>query len=279
VTTLRLVSFNLFSGRSLNDGLVDVDRAAQAVASTQADVLALQEVDHRQPRSGTVDQAAMAAHALTTHPGEVDHRFVGLLHGTPGVPGWRPVEPEFLTSPYVDGGSTAHLDGQPSYGIALASRVPVESWHVLRLNPARGRWPIPLPTRPPSLLWLNDEPRAVLAAVLRSPRMTVACTHLSFVPGVNVRQLRAVRRWLDELPGPRVLLGDLNLPGRLPARITGWTPAVTAATFPSPAPRTQLDHVLVSGLPAGATVRGSSLHLPISDHRALAADLVLPGGH
>jgi endonuclease/exonuclease/phosphatase family metal-dependent hydrolase len=274
VTTLRLASFNFFSGRSLSDGQVDADRAAQAVATIGADVLALQEVDHLQERSGGLDQALLAAQAS----GAGDHRFVALVHGTPGVRGWRPADPAHLTSEYVDGGSTAHLDDGPSYGIALASRVPVESWHVLRLAPARGRWPIPLPTRPPSLLWIDDEPRAVLAAVLSRPRMTVACTHLSFVPGVNVRQLRAVRRFLDALPGPRVLLGDLNLPGRIPGRVTGWTPMVSAPTFPSPSPRTQLDHALVSDLPPGATVSGSSLHLPISDHRAVTADLFLPNG-
>ncbi len=268
---MRIISFNLFSGRSLTDGRVSEDRLAEAVAGTGADVLALQEVDHRQPRSGGSDQAATAAAAI----GAVDHRFVGLVHGTPGVPGWRPVGRRHVNDATVHAGGADHLGDEPSYGVALASRVPVESWHVLHLAPARGRYPMPIPSRPPRLLWLPDEPRAVLAAVLRSPRMTVACTHLSFVPGVNVFQLRAVRRWLDALPGPRLLLGDLNLPGRLPARLTGWTPLVTAPTYPAAGPRTQLDHALASGLAAGAGWQGWSLQLPISDHRAIAVDLQL----
>jgi len=269
--SLRVVSFNLFSGRSLVDGQVVDDRMTQAVAGTGADVLALQEVDHFQPRSGGTDQAALAAAAI----GAVDHRFVGLVHGTPGVPGWRPVGSGHVNDATVHAGGAAHLGDEPSYGVALASRLPVESWHVLHLNPARGRYPMPIPSRPPSLIWLHDEPRAVLAAVLRSPRMTVACTHLSFVPGVNVFQLRAVRRWLEALPGPRVLLGDLNLPGRLPSRLTGWTPLVTGPTYPSPGPRTQLDHALASDLPAAARWQGSVAQLAISDHRAITVDLQL----
>lgn len=270
--SLRLASFNLFSGRSLLDGRIDSGRIAAAAQTLDADVLALQEVDRHQERSGGTDQAALVASAL-----EADtHRFIPLVVGTPGTPGWRPA-----TSAPGDGTQLVHdrppPDG-PSYGVALISRRPVIAWHVLALEPAAGRWPIPIPSRPPRLLWLADEPRAAVAAVLAHPRITVACTHLSFVPGVNARQLRRVRRWLAALPGPHVLLGDLNLPGRMPARLTGWTPLVTGATFPSPAPRAQLDHVLAAGLGAGVSVTGRTRQLPIGDHRAVIADLQIPSG-
>jgi endonuclease/exonuclease/phosphatase family metal-dependent hydrolase len=265
VVSLRLASFNLCSGRSLLDGLTDPDRIGAAATTLDADLLALQEVDRHQERSGGTDQAARAADAL----GAVVHRFVPLVAGTPGVPGWRPARRGEPDGAVPDG---------PSYGVALISRRPVISWHVLHLEPAAGRWPIPILSRPPQLLWLADEPRAAVAAVLDHPRITVACTHLSFVPGVNAWQLRRVRRWLSALPGPQVLLGDLNLPGRLPARLTGWTPLVTGATFPSPAPRAQIDHVLASGLSSRVTVSGQTLRLPISDHRAVIADLGMPSG-
>jgi endonuclease/exonuclease/phosphatase family metal-dependent hydrolase len=266
VVSLRLASFNLFSGRSLLDGLTDPDRIGAATATLDADLLALQEVDRHQDRSGGTDQAARVAHAL----GAVVHRFVPLVTGTPGVPGWQP-------APRRDPEDDDVPDG-PSYGVALISRRPVISWHVLHLDPPAGRWPVPIPARPPRLLWLADEPRAALAAVLDHPRITVACTHLSFVPGVNARQLRRVRHWLAALPGPRVLLGDLNLPGRLPARLTGWTPLVTGSTYPSPAPRAQIDHALASGLNPSISVTGRIIELPISDHRAVIADLQMPEG-
>jgi len=263
--TVRLASVNLFSGRSLRDGSIDHDRVTAAVAALDADVLALQEVDHGQPRSAGADQAGLVAAAT----GSVVHRFVPLVAGTPGEPGWRPAD---AAAPPPDG---------PSYGIALVSRRPVTSWHVLTLDPPRGRWPIPIPGRPPRLLWISDEPRAVVAAVLAKPRLVVACTHLSFVPGVNVRQLLRARRWLEALAQrdglPVVLLGDLNLPGRLPARITGWTPLVTGPTYPATTPRAQVDHVLAHGLSSAARApaarAGRVVELPFSDHRAVLTDL------
>jgi hypothetical protein len=46
------------------------------------------------------------------------------------------------------------------------------------------------------VLFLPDEPRVLLAAVLDTPEgpVTAATTHLSFVPGWNVRQFAAGRQ-------------------------------------------------------------------------------------
>ena len=267
---LRVAGLNLFSGRSLADGRSDPDRIAAAVGSLDPDLLALQEVDHGQDRSGGVDQAALAAAAI----GAAEHRFLPLVAGTPGVPGWVPATgPEWAPATGSGHGPSTGPGRGPGYGIALASRRPVRSWHQLLLPPARGRWPIPIPARPPQLLWLADEPRGALAAVLADPPMTVACTHLSFVPGVNLRQLHRVLRWLAWFPAPRLLLGDLNLPGRLPTLGTGWTSLVRAATFPAAGPRIQVDHLLAHGLPAGLPVTGQAVRLPISDHLAISARL------
>jgi len=250
----------------MTDGVADPLRLAAAVGATGADVVALQEVDRFQPRSGMVDQASLVATALGG-----THRYLGLVHGTPGEDGWS-------AAPHDHPADGEHHPpaGDPTYGVALVTTRQVRSWHVLRLAPARGRYPIPVPSRPPRLLWIPDEPRAAIAAVLEDPRMTVVCTHLSFVPGTNVRQLRRLRAWLAGLPGPHVVLGDLNLPGGLPARITGWTPLVTGPTFPSPGPRVQLDHVLAAGLPEGVRVRGRVERLEVSDHCAAVADVDLP---
>ena len=292
VSPLRLGSFNLLSGRSLADGTIERARLVESIDLLDVDLLAVQEVDRFQERSGGVDQAAVIATTL----GAVSSQFVATVQGTPGVAGWMPAGTssdraggtssdragvtdlsgvaDLAGGTDVSGGTA--LSGPAQYGVALISRLPVAEWHVLRLAEAPGRFPLLIQSHPRRVLWVNDEPRAVIAAVLERPRITIACTHLSFVPFSNVRQLRVVRRWLAQFPGPHLLLGDLNLPGSAARRITRWTPLVSSPTYPSPAPKLQLDHVLASGLPLGTRSEGRVQRLPISDHRAVLVDLHLP---
>lgn len=254
---MRLATFNLLHGRSLTDGTVHGDRVAAAVADLDADVLGLQEVDKAQPRSGLLDLTAIAADAL----GATVHRFAAAVVGTPGET-WQP---------WRSDDDNMH----PLYGIALVSRYPVTRWQITTLPGAPIRSPV---LTGDGLLLLKDEPRVLLAAVLETPHgpMTVATTHLSFVPGWNLRQLRACVRALRGLPGPRVLLGDLNMPVTPVRAVTGWRPLAKAATYPSPAPRAQLDHVLADprGLDRlGRVVQVATPHPPVSDHRPLVVQL------
>ncbi|HVU72267.1 MAG TPA: endonuclease/exonuclease/phosphatase family protein [Mycobacteriales bacterium] len=218
---MRLASVNLLHGRSLSDGQVVPSRLADAARLIDADVVGLQEVDRGQDRSGGADQtAAFAASAGAAH-----WRFAPALWGTPGA-SWR-----------------AALDGEdlaePGYGIGLVSRRPVQRWVTVRLPAAPVRSPVLIPgTRRP--VWLADEPRLGLAAVVDGPHgpLTVATTHLSFVPGWNLRQLRRLLRALSSLPQPVVLLGDLNVPGATHRVVShGWRPLARVATYPSVRPR------------------------------------------
>ncbi|MEU8660654.1 endonuclease/exonuclease/phosphatase family protein, partial [Actinoplanes philippinensis] len=178
---MRLATFNLLHGRSLSDGTVHADRIHAAVTDLDADVLGLQEVDRAQPRSGLLDLTALAADAL----GASTHRFAAAVVGTPGQT-WQP---------WHSGADIGH----PQYGIALVSRFPVRRWQITELPAAPVRSPVYVPGG--GLLLLRDEPRVLLAAVLDTPAgpLTVATTHLSFVPGWNVRQLRAAVRALRGL--------------------------------------------------------------------------------
>jgi endonuclease/exonuclease/phosphatase family metal-dependent hydrolase len=100
--------------------------------------------------------------------------------------------------------------------------------------------------------------------------MTVAATHLSFVPGWNVVQLRALLRAVGRT-GRVLVMGDLNMSVATARRASSLTPLVTAPTYPAPAPLRQLDHLLVRG---AATVTASAAAcLPLSDHCALQADV------
>lgn len=258
---MRLATFNLLHGRSLTDGLVDPDRLAAAVTTLDADILALQEVDRDQTRSGHHDLTAIAAHALDAP----EHRFAAAVVGTPGE--------QFRPLTHDDDGH-----GEPCYGVGLVTRHRVTTWQVTRLRPAPVRSPVYIPGPHGGLILLRDEPRVVLAAVLDTPHgpLTVAATHLSFVPGWNAHQLRQVVRALRTLPAPRILLGDLNLPAGLARAISGWQPLGRRPTYPAGQPRVQLDHILadrrgITQLPTVTAVTTPAS--TISDHRPLVVDL------
>ena len=253
---MRLATLNLLNGMSLKDGTVSPQRLADAVTSLRADVVGLQEVDRFQPRSHGADLTAQVADAMATP----HWRFVPALMGTPGGT-WRAAGDDDATS------------AAAAYGIGLVSRWPVLRWHVTRLPASPVRSPVMIPgTR--QLIWLQDEPRVGLAAVVETPAgpMTIATTHLSFVPLWNGKQLRTLTADLATLPGPRVLLGDLNMPPPFPRLLSGWRQLARTATYPAWDPKVQLDHVLGSGsVPAVTAVE--SPELAISDHRGLLVEL------
>jgi endonuclease/exonuclease/phosphatase family metal-dependent hydrolase len=121
---------------------------------------------------------------------------------------------------------------------------------------------------------VRDEPRVAVTAVVGTPAgdVTVAGTHLSFVPGWNALQLRRLVGELRARGGRVVLMGDLNMDPAQALRLTGMRALAAGLTFPAEAPARQLDHILGRGafpLHATATVH----HLPLSDHRALSVDL------
>jgi endonuclease/exonuclease/phosphatase family metal-dependent hydrolase len=259
---VRLATFNVLHGRPMRDGRPDDSVTApgqplaDAVAALDADVLALQELDRFQDRSGQVDQALVAAAAMDAR----DWRYA-----TAGA-GLR-----------VYSGSEAGQGG-PSHGIALLTRRPVLDWRVRRFAAAPQRLPLRVAGRP-GLVMISDHPRAALAAVLQGPNgpFTVAAVHLSFVPPWNAAQLTAVGRWIAGLPRPHLLLGDLNLPGPVPRLLlgSGWRDLARAPTYPAHRPRVQFDHVLAAGLGPGAVRAAATPAIPISDHRPLLVDVEL----
>jgi endonuclease/exonuclease/phosphatase family metal-dependent hydrolase len=251
---MRVATFNILHGRTVGDG-VDPQRLRDCVRRLDPDVLALQEVDFEQPRSDRADLTAAAAEAM----GAVEHRFVAAISGTPGAT-WM------AATGYEQPGTAA-------YGIALLSRFPAACWQVVRLPRIPLRFPMYLPG-PNRVMMVDEEPRAAVIAQLHTPlgTLTVANTHLSFVPGWNRRQLRRLINDLRGFPGPRLLAGDLNMTPVAVRRWSGMRPLAIAATFPAKTPDRQLDHILTDNdcLRGGAT---EAELMPISDHRPLVVDL------
>ena len=233
-----------------------VDQLVAACASLDADVLALQEVDRYQRRSSGVDQTEAVAQGM----GAEAWRFEPALFGEPGGD-WR------------DATDRQHDDGEAAYGVALISRIPVREWHVVHLPPARGRSPVYVPGTHRFIL-LPDEPRAAVAALVHGPAgpLWVASCNLSFVPGWTAVHLRRLTRELAGLGPSCVLLGDINLPGSIPATVSGWRSLARARTFPADEPRLQIDHALGHG-PLPPVAAASTRRLPVSDHRALLVDM------
>jgi endonuclease/exonuclease/phosphatase family metal-dependent hydrolase len=252
---MRMVTFNILHARNVDDGVVDVARFRQVIAGLDADLLALQEVDLDQPRSGMADLTTVAAESM----GAVSHQFVAAISGTPGAT-WMAA-------------TGRESPGTAGYGIALLSRFPASSWQVVRLPRIPTRFPMYLPG-PNKVMVVDEEPRAAVLGRFETPLgpMTVANTHLSFVPGWNRRQLRHLVRDLRGLPGPHLLVGDLNMTPRAVHRWSGLRGLATAPTFPADLPERQLDHVLTDD-PHLFAAGCSTPTMPISDHRPLVVEL------
>jgi endonuclease/exonuclease/phosphatase family metal-dependent hydrolase len=257
VVLVRIATFNILHGRTVGDG-VHPDRLRSCIRELDADVLALQEVDLEQERSGRTDLTAVAADAM----GAVAHRFVAAISGTPGAT-WMAATGE-------------ELPGTAAYGIALLSRYPATSWQVVRLPRIPTRFPMYLPG-PNRVMIVDEEPRAAVIAALDTPLgpLSVANTHLSFVPVWNRRQLRRLAMDLRGFPGPHLLMGDLNLTPTAASRWSRMRALATAPTFPAEAPERQLDHILTDH-PRLRARRCIAPAAPLSDHRPLVVDIDIP---
>jgi endonuclease/exonuclease/phosphatase family metal-dependent hydrolase len=242
----------------------------RAIAALATDVIAVQEIDFRLPRSGGVNQIAEVASAM----GAKDWAFAPSIIGTPGEK-WHKLldsDPRFVTNKSKD-----ELAG--SYGIAIASTIKVLKWHRLELGNSPIGMPLVVPTESetsskPKIrgIYVHDEPRLALAATLENG-FTVVNTHLSFVPGVNLSQLNKLKKWALQIGSQTntkvLLMGDLNLPKNLPVALSSWKSLVTKNTYPSWGAKVQFDYILSTQLTAGEyqplifSPAGVSDHLPI----------------
>jgi len=263
---LRVVTWNIWGGLTREGDRVDLGRVLATLRGLDADLIALQEVDRCQSRSGGVHQARLLGEALGLH-----WAYAPALLGRLGTDTCRAAPGGCPETDASAGEGAAAEAGESGYGIAMLSRVPLAGAVTLCL-------PRPLVHGP--------EERVALVATLPDPSgggpdVTVAATHLAVEPGLNLRQLRWLQRRLRGCPAPKLLLGDLNMWRRVAhaGSLPGWRPLVHGGTFRNQPPgklwpTVQIDQILGYGL--GRPRRTRIVASTASDHRAVLAEITFP---
>lgn len=235
---VEVMSFNIAHGRGL-DGVVDLERTAQVIEASGADIVGLQEVDQVfSTRSGLVDQPAWLAERLGMH--------------------------------VVFGGNLASTTGR--YGTAILSRYPIVEAvnHALpnHGHEQRGAQEVVLDAAGTRLRVINThltnsrveaEQRAQIAALVdivsdsTTPTFVLGDLNTVVATGLLDPLLDVT---VDTVTGP-----------------TGQRKA-TALTYPAADPLVQLDYVLVG--PGLTPLSGKAVSTAASDHLPLLAEVSLP---
>jgi len=157
----------------------------------------------------------------------------------------------------------------------MISTIPVVRWHRLELGRSPVGMPLAVPTnkgvRP---IYVKDEPRVAIAAELVNG-FTVAVTHLSFVPFVNVYQLHKIQRWLKAMPGIKILMGDLNLPFAIPEKVSSWKSLTNELSYPAWGAKVQFDYILAEKIEELRFAPATQIYPGISDHLPLSVEITL----
>ena len=273
---MRVISWNLLHGQKIpptnsQDWQAEVVSAAKKIADElQPNFIALQEVDYFQSRSNLTNQTKLVAESMQLKY----WAYLPTLIGTPGEK-WRSVKDlknSIITESSIDKNSKA------SYGIALATNWPIKKLYVKKLGRSIIGMPLLIPKddgRGVRFIYVKDEPRVALIAELENG-YTIATTHLSFVPGVNVFQLNKLSSYLKKLPGLALLTGDLNLPANLPSKFSGFKSLISQATYPSWKPKIQFDYIMLrkSKLKSVSSIKPiKSTATGISDHTQIGVEI------
>jgi endonuclease/exonuclease/phosphatase family metal-dependent hydrolase len=251
---LRVVNYNIHTGIG-TDGRLDLARTAAVLASQDADVIGLEEVDvHWAARSQWRDQASALAEAL-------DMRVF--------------FAPIYSLDPPEEGSP------RREYGIAILTALPVvhtENHLITRLS-TQSTEPVPAPA--PGF--------AEVVVEAGGARVHVYATHLDYRadPSVRAAQVADMREILAADPegAQQVLVGDFNAPPDAPELAPLWADLVDTwaavgdgpgLTYPAVDPVKRIDYVTHS--PQIRTVRTTVLQTPASDHLPVVADLLVRRG-
>jgi endonuclease/exonuclease/phosphatase family metal-dependent hydrolase len=270
---MRVISWNLLHGQVIpplpeQDWQQNLITSAKDVAKHfQPDFISLQEVDYLQPRSGNINQTKLIAESM----GLKYWYYLPALLGTPGSK-WQKVK---NLEPGIISQNTNNPSPNTSYGIGFATSVPIKKIYTKALGRSIIGMPLLIPKdngKGARFIYVKDEPRVALIAELENG-LTIATTHLSFVPFVNVFQLNRLIIALKKLSGVPVLVGDLNLPANIPSKLSGFKSVISQSTYPSWKPKIQFDYIMVANNQEVQATPLSTIKPDISDHVPIGVEL------
>ncbi|QYJ16825.1 hypothetical protein Rxycam_02661 [Rubrobacter xylanophilus DSM 9941] len=249
---VRVMTYNIHAGIG-SDGRLDLDRTADVIRDSGAEIVGLQEVDvHWSERSNFEDQAKLLAEKL-----KMRYFFA----------------PIYSLDPLES--------GQPrrEYGLAILSRYPI--LHPVNHEITRLSTQDPNPTPKPA----PGFPEATLN--VRGAKVHFYATHLDYrsEPSVRRMQVEDMLRIMDEDPEPKILVGDFNAEPYAPELAPLWEHFDDAwalkgsgpgHTFPASPPTRRIDYMLVSKRVEVRSVQ--VLNEPASDHLPVVADLLVSRG-
>ena len=270
---MRVISWNLLHGVQIppvknQEWQKSLVTAAAVVAKNyQPDFIGIQEVDYLQERSGGINQTKVIAEKL----GLKYWAYIPSLIGTPGERwhGVKDLEKAIITE------KSKQVSKERSYGIGIATNVGIKKLYLKSLGRSWIGLPLLIPrenAKGVKFIYVKDEPRIAIIAELKNG-VTIANTHLSFVPGVNVFQLNHLSSFMKDIPGNALLIGDLNLPGNSPTKVSGFKSLISHSTYPSWKPSIQFDYILARKSVKVAVKVLPTINTLISDHVPIGVQL------
>jgi endonuclease/exonuclease/phosphatase family metal-dependent hydrolase len=247
---MKVMSFNIHSGIG-EDNAYDLDRIANVIRESKAEVIGLQEVDvHWASRSRLEHEVRQLAHKL-----EMNSFFAPIYDLPP------------------------KREGEPNrqFGVAILSKYPILDAKNREMTRLSTQVPNPAPESGPGL--------AEVLLDVHGVHVKVYSTHLDFRPEAAIRsiQVKEMLKAMSENEYEKIVLGDFNAkttnPELAPLFSTfydTWAHVRSdpGFTFPAQKPNRKIDHILVS---RGIRTKSADIVQTLaSDHRPIVTEVTVP---